>query len=103
MNRFSYGDEVLFDLEQIWEFIARDDAEAADRWIEKLLDAFDFLAEYPGAGHMRRDLTRLDLLFWPVEEYLLLYRRSPSGIEIFAVTQGSRDIPLLLRQRKSRR
>jgi plasmid stabilization system protein ParE len=103
MNRYSYGDEVLCDLEQIWDYIARDNPEAADRWIERLLNAFDFLAAHPGAGHSRRDLVRLDVLFWPVEEYLLIYRQSTIGIEVLAVTQGSRDIPLLLQHRKARR
>jgi plasmid stabilization system protein ParE len=34
------------DLEEIWDYIAADNVDAADRWIEKLFDAFDALAPY---------------------------------------------------------
>jgi plasmid stabilization system protein ParE len=29
-----------FDLDEIWEYIAADNIDAADRWIAKLFDAF---------------------------------------------------------------
>jgi toxin ParE1/3/4 len=54
------------DLNEIWEYIAQDNIDAADRWIAKLFDAFDALALNPGMGHARRDLTLLPVLFWPV-------------------------------------
>ncbi|MGD0832354.1 MAG: type II toxin-antitoxin system RelE/ParE family toxin [Terracidiphilus sp.] len=45
------------DLDDLWEFIAQDNIRSADRWIEKLFDAFDALARNPGIGHKREDLT----------------------------------------------
>jgi plasmid stabilization system protein ParE len=35
------------DLDEIWEYIAQDNVDAADRWIGKLFDAFDALALNP--------------------------------------------------------
>lgn len=35
------GRGVQTDLDEIWEFIALDDVDAADRWVRKLLDAFE--------------------------------------------------------------
>ena len=99
MKRFSYGDEVLFDLEQIWDYIAHDDVEAADRWIEKLLDVIEMLSRTPEIGHKRQDLTTLPLMFWSVGAYLVIYRKQVRGIEIVAVTQGARHIPSLLSSR----
>jgi plasmid stabilization system protein ParE len=32
------------DLDEIWEYIAQDNIDAADRWVKKLFDAFDALA-----------------------------------------------------------
>jgi plasmid stabilization system protein ParE len=87
------------DLDQIWEYIAQDNLDAADRWIEKLFEAFESLAQSPAIGHKREDLTSLPILFWPVGAYLILYRVQAGGIEIAAVTQGSRDIPAFLGQR----
>jgi len=78
---------------------AEDNIDAADRWIERLFDAFDALARAPGMGHKREDLTAYPILFWPVGTYLILYRVKRERIEIVAVTQGARDIPAFLRER----
>ena len=71
------GDADL-DLDDIWECIADDSADAADRRIAKLFDAFEVLGRYPGIGHKREDLTVYPVLFWPA---------------------GSRDIPSFLHPR----
>jgi len=39
-----------FDLDDIWEYIAADSIDAADRWIGKLFDAFEALGRTPGMG-----------------------------------------------------
>lgn len=87
------------DLNEIWEYIAQDNLDAADRWIQKLFDAFDMLAHAPGMGHKREDLTALPVLFWPVGAYMVIYRIGQNRVEIAAVTQGARDIPLFLQRR----
>jgi plasmid stabilization system protein ParE len=45
-------------MDDIWEFIAQDDIEAATRRDAKLREAFDLLARNPKIGHKRKDLTR---------------------------------------------
>src|ERR1017187_1573462 len=88
-----------FDLDEIWEYIAADNLDAADRWIGKLFDAFEALGQTPGMGHRREDLTPYPVLFWPVGAYLIIYRTDRRPTEIVAVTQGSRDIPAFLSRR----
>src|ERR1017187_5584774 len=78
--------DVDFDLDEIWEYIAADNIEAADRWIGKLFDAFEALGLTPGMGHKREDLTPYAVLFWPVGAYLIIYRADCWPIEIVAVT-----------------
>jgi plasmid stabilization system protein ParE len=87
------------DLEEVWEYIAADNIDAADRWIVKLFDAFEALGSRPGMGHKREDLNDYPVLFWPVGSYVIIYRAEHRPIEIVAVTQGSRDIPAFLRRR----
>ena len=89
-----------FDLDEIWEYIADDSIDAADRWVGKLFDAFDAIARNPGIGHRRQDLTDYPVLFWPVGAYRVIYRDQPKQVEIVAVTQGARDIPSFPGQRK---
>jgi plasmid stabilization system protein ParE len=90
---------VEFDLDEIWEYIAADNVDAADRWIRKLFDAFEALGQSPGMGHRREVRTDYPVLFWPVGAYLIIYRAERRPIEIVAVTQGSRDIPAFLNRR----
>jgi plasmid stabilization system protein ParE len=99
VNKYVLSVAAELDLDQIWDYIAEDNIDAADRWIDKLFDAFQSLAEAPGMGHRREDLTTLPVLFWPVGGYLILYRVQAEWIEIAAVTQGARDIPNFLSQR----
>lgn len=65
MSGYILSTAAEFDLDEIWEYIAADNIDAADRWIEKLFDAFEALGQTPGMGHRREDLTSYPALFWP--------------------------------------
>jgi plasmid stabilization system protein ParE len=99
MSGYVLSSDADADLDDIWEYIATDSVDAADRWIGKLFDAFEALGRTPGMGHKREDLTPCPVLFWPVGSYMIIYRAERSPVEIVAVTRGSRDIPALLRPR----
>ncbi len=101
MSTYVLSEAAALDLETIWEYIAQDNLPAADRWIDKLFQAFETLARTPGIGHKREDLTSLQVLFWPVGAYSVIYRVQPTEIEIIAVTQGARNIPTFLSSRVS--
>jgi antitoxin ParD1/3/4/toxin ParE1/3/4 len=91
MTGYVLSVDADLDLDEIWEYIADDDVDAADRWIGRLFDAFEALARTPGMGHKREDLTDYPVVFWPVGSYLIIYRAEHRPIEIVAVAQGSRD------------
>lgn len=93
MTGYVLSADAEADLNAIWEFIARDDIAAADRWVVRLFEAFDELAREPGKGHARRDLAGHSVLFWAVGAYLLIYSRHEVSIEIVAITQGAREVP----------
>ena len=99
MSRYVLGMDAEQDLEQIWDFIAEDDIDAADRWLEKLFGAFDLLSRTSRNGPQARRPRRPTILFWPVGAYLILCRVQPVRIEIVAVTQGARDVPAFLTAR----
>jgi toxin ParE1/3/4 len=79
------------DLEEIWTFVARREADAADRLIDAITGQFDHLLAYPEAGRARHDLL-VDLRSFPVGSYFIFYQPTDDGIEIFRVLHGSRDI-----------
>ena len=99
MSGYVLGGDAEQDLGGLWEFIAEDSAEAADRLIAKIFEALESLARNPGIGHKREDLTKFPVLFWPVGNYLIIYRATGSLVEVVAIVHGKRDIPVFLRQR----
>lgn len=50
--------EVRRDLDEILDFIATDDSEAADRLIAEMVGAIDALVPFPRVGRKRPDLPR---------------------------------------------
>jgi plasmid stabilization system protein ParE len=93
------SEDADLDLNDIWDYIAQDDIDAADRWIGKLFDAFETIGRTPGIGHKREDLTVGPVLFFAVGAYLIIYRAVRPTVEIVAITQGARDIPSFLQRR----
>lgn len=87
------------DLKQIWRYLLGEAGLAvANRIQGELVEAFEVLADLPGGGHRRPDLTSHDVLFSSVYQYMIVYRRAKT-VEIVAVLHGKRDIKRLLRTR----
>lgn len=57
MSSYVLSTDADLDLDDIWEYIAGDNIEAADHWISELFDAFEALGQNPRMGHLRTDLT----------------------------------------------
>ena len=83
------------DLLEIWLFIAEDNEDAADRFLDLLDQKCRHLAEYPLSGRSRQDLAP-DLRSFPVKRYVVFYRPTSDGIEVVRVLSGYRDAPALL-------
>jgi len=93
--------EAEDDLRQIWRYLLGEAGLAlANRIQGELVDAFEGLADVPGKGHKRPDLTSRDVLFFSVYQYMIVYRRAEL-LEIVAVLHGKRDVKRLLKSRTS--
>lgn len=68
--------DAMEDLKDIRDFIALDNPTAADDVIDKLFDALEDLAQWPGQGHTRRDLTDRNVRFWPIGSTSLCIART---------------------------
>lgn len=64
MSEFKLSPQAFNDVDEIWEFIAEDNLDAADRVRDEIFAACDKLAEMPGMGHLRKDLADEPLRFW---------------------------------------
>ena len=83
------------DLEQIHDWIAQDDPDAATTVLTDLRDAMQRLSTMPGLGHARDDLADETLRVWTVHSYLVIYRPDTQPLQIVRVLSGYRDIAAL--------
>jgi plasmid stabilization system protein ParE len=88
------------DLEAIWNYIAQDSADAADRVEERLHSAMCMLAEFPGLGHRRSGVTNPAYRFWNVFNYIIAFRVRGRSLTVVRVLHGSRDFRKLFRRRR---
>jgi antitoxin ParD1/3/4/toxin ParE1/3/4 len=84
------------DLEEIWDYLARDNPQAAERVLTRIEAIIRKLARTPGMGHLREDLADRCHRFFLVYSYLIVYRAGTRPLEIIRVLHASRDIRDLL-------
>ena len=94
MNQYRVSDAARSDLDEIWSYIAQDNADAADRFIRAIVSRFPAFASMPHMGPQRKDLSPR-LRSSPVGNYVIFYRPMKNGVEIVRVLHGARDFPPL--------
>jgi len=96
MSQFRLSPEAARDINDLWEYIARDSLRAARRVRQELLAACRRLAAHPGMGHRREDLTDKPVRFFPVYSFLVIYDPATTQLEIVRVLGGAQDITAIL-------
>jgi toxin ParE1/3/4 len=91
MNEVEFHAEAEVDLDTIWNFIAEDNADAADRVIQEIEAAIKALVPFPHQGHRRPDLTQRPLRFVNVRDYLIAYAPDKKPLWVVAVVHGKRS------------
>jgi toxin ParE1/3/4 len=76
----------------IWEYIAQDDVDAADRILDTFHVAASRLERFPLMGRSGRTRGTRELII-PGTPYILIYRASRAEIEIARVIHAKRDWP----------
>lgn len=100
MAEFILAPCVEDELWAIWEYIARDNPDAATRVVEAAYETFKVLAANPTFGRVRKfHNSRLkgarSWLVSSFENYVIFYRATSEGIEVLHVYHGARDIDAL--------
>jgi plasmid stabilization system protein ParE len=88
---YDFHPEAELDLDRIWDFVAEDSLDAADRVVADLLGRIDALVPFPHQGHRRPDLTSRPLRFAVVHEYLIAYAPEEKPLWVIAVMHGRRS------------
>ena len=88
------ADEDIF---EIWRYLhQRAGIEVANRVEADIYRAFETLAQNPGIGHKRSDLTSHPVLFLAVYSYLVVYRPEIRPMEIVRILHAKRDLRNIL-------
>jgi plasmid stabilization system protein ParE len=83
---------ALADLYDIGDYIARDDPEAARRWLSKLTRAAERSKRFPYAGRIVPEIGRPEIREILVKSYRIVYRIRDGKIEILTVFEGHRRL-----------
>jgi len=73
VKEYGLHPEAEADLDAIWESIAEDSLEAADRVVDSIEAAIHAVVAFPHQGHRRPDLTARRLRFTNSGNYLIAY------------------------------
>ena|SRR5258708_36085647 len=99
MSEYRFTPQAVDDLFEIWSYIARDNFEAANRVEEAVYSTCAFLADSPGAGRIREDLTALPVRFWLVQPFRncwIVYNPQFKPLQIIRILHPARNIAAVL-------
>jgi len=91
MRGYAFHPEAFADLEEIWEHIAEQNIDAADRVIDEIISTLRTLASSPHISYRRPELTTRPLRFMVVREYLIAYAPGENPLWVIAVIHGRRN------------
>ena len=104
MSDYAFHPDASTDLDEIWEYIAEENIDAADRVLADVHSGLTTLAASPHIGHRRPDLTTRPLRFPVVrDQYLIAYAPDERPLWVMAVFYGGRNPRLMaaiLRERE---
>ena len=101
MKPYHLTPQARSDLLEITDYIlANSSADRAKSVVAVIREAIEKVADMPGIGHKREDLTAEDVRFWTVYKYHIVYRPETNPLQVVAVISGWRDLPTELGRRE---
>ena len=85
------SEEAESDLDDIWDYIAKDSPLKADRFLEQLYRKCISISELDAIGRRRDELAE-GLLSIPHKKYIIFFVREVSQVSIVRILRGSRDL-----------
>jgi addiction module RelE/StbE family toxin len=76
------------DLHEIGDFIARDNPEAAARWVNRIMDAVERVAVFPRSSRSVPEIGREGIREFILEDYRIVYQIRDDRIIVLTVFEG---------------
>jgi antitoxin ParD1/3/4/toxin ParE1/3/4 len=97
VSRYVLTRRARLDVQQIWNHIAQDNLNAADKVKDELRLAMRQLADMPGMGHRRSDVRNPRYRFWTVCSYVIAYLPDTTPLQVVRVIHGRQNFRRLFR------
>ena len=94
MSSYSFSDAAVRDLDNICEYIARQNSKAASQLFDAIRKKCKLVANFTNMGKSYSKLAA-NLRGFIVEDYLIFYYPRENGIDIVRVVNGYRDFESL--------
>lgn len=91
MPRVTRRPQAVEDILEIWDFIAEDSSDAADRWLDRLDSQLQLMATQPLMGRARPEVDA-GLRSLSFGRYVVFYAPTADGIDVIRVLHSGRDI-----------
>lgn len=91
--KLRWSDIAEADLDDIYDYIARDVAYYAELFVDRLVEATDKLIDHPRIGRQVPEAEqRDDIRELIVQGYRIIYQTRTDDVQVLTVLHGSRDL-----------
>jgi toxin ParE1/3/4 len=94
MKKLVWSEPALDDLQNIFDYIAKDSEHYASMFINGLIDRAERLIDFPQLGRVVPEYRRKDIREILFETYRVIYQLEKDKITIVTVIHGKRDLLL---------
>lgn len=91
MGRVTRRPLAAVDILDVWDHIAEDSLEQADRWIDNLDEKLKLIATQPLIGRARGELAA-GMRSFPFGRYIIFHAPVDGGIDVVRVLHSARDV-----------
>jgi len=96
MAEILFRRSALRDLQQIGQYIAREDAAAAERFRNTIVRRIDLLRQFPESARPRPEFGP-GIRTIPIGRYIVILRVELPKVVVLRIIHGARDLPRLIR------
>jgi toxin ParE1/3/4 len=80
-------------INEISDYIAEDNIDAAIKWIKSIIDSVDKLDDFPEQGRKVPEANRQDIREIIIKNYRIIYRFQKNKISILSIRHGRQILP----------
>ena len=91
-RKVEFSPQAVLDLEDIADFIAEDNPQAAEAWVDRLVETAEGMAAHPKAGRVVPEVDDTHVREVLLGNYRIVYRVEPTRILVLTVIEGHRPL-----------